>query len=123
MALGAGRTRIMRQMLTEALALSFISGAAGVLAAKLTLSFIIRFVSGSVPRLAEVGVDRTVLLFALLISIFTGIIFGLAPTFQAMIADKFRFVAKRPPLQDPSGSIPQESIARDSFKKDLSIPS
>jgi predicted permease len=87
MGLGAGRTRMVRQMLTEALVLSFISGAAGVLAAKLTLSFIIRFVPGSVPRLAEVGVDRTVLLFALLISIFTGIIFGLAPAFQAMKAD------------------------------------
>ena len=87
MALGAGRTRMVRQMLTEALVLSFISGVAGVLAAKLTLSFIIHFVPASVPRLAEVGVDRTVLLFALLISIFTGIMFGLAPAFQAMKAD------------------------------------
>src|SRR5882724_2093974 len=87
MALGAGRTRMMRQMLTESLVLSLIAGVAGVLAAKLTLSFILRFVPASVPRLAEVGVDRTVLLFALLISIFTGIIFGLAPAFQAMKAD------------------------------------
>ena len=87
MALGAGRFRMVRQMLTESLVLSFISGAAGVLAAKLTLRFILRFVPASVPRLAEVGIDRTVLLFALLISIFTGIIFGLAPAFQAMKAD------------------------------------
>jgi len=87
MTLGAARFRMVRQMLTEALVLSFISGVAGVLAAKLTLSFILRFVPASVPRLAEVGVDRTVLLFALLISIFTGIIFGLAPAFQAMKAD------------------------------------
>jgi predicted permease len=87
MALGAGRFRMVRQMLTEALVLSLIAGVAGVLAAKLTLSFILRFVPASVPRLAEVGVDRTVLLFALLISIFTGIIFGLAPAFQAMKAD------------------------------------
>jgi predicted permease len=87
MALGAARFRMVRQMLTESFVLSFISGVAGVLAAKLTLSFILRFVPASVPRLAEVGVDRTVLLFALLISIFTGIIFGLAPAFQAMKAD------------------------------------
>jgi predicted permease len=86
-ALGAGRFRTVRQMLTESLVLSLIAGVAGVLAAKLTLSFILRFVPTSVPRLAEVGVDRTVLLFALLISIFTGIIFGLAPAFQAMKAD------------------------------------
>src|SRR6266436_1018614 len=87
MALGAGRTRMVRQMLTESLVLSLIAGVAGVLAAKLTLSFMIHFVPASVPRLAEVGVDRTVLLFALLISILTGIIFGLAPAFQAMKAD------------------------------------
>jgi predicted permease len=87
MALGAGRFRMVRQMLTESLVLSLISGVAGVLAAKLTLSSIIHFVPASVPRLAEVSVDRTVLLFALLISIFTGIIFGLAPAFQAMKAD------------------------------------
>jgi predicted permease len=87
MTLGAARTRMVRQMLTESLVLSLIAGAAGVLAAKLTLSFILRFVPASVPRLAEVGVDRTVLLFALLISIFTGIIFALAPAFQAMKAD------------------------------------
>jgi len=87
MGLGAVRTRMVRQMLTESLVLSLIAGIAGVLAAKLTLSFILHFVPASVPRLAEVGVDRTVLLFALLISIFTGIIFGLAPAFQAMKAD------------------------------------
>jgi len=87
MTLGAARFRMVRQMLTESMVLSLIAGVAGVLAAKLTLSFILRFVPASVPRLAEVGVDRTVLLFALLISIFTGIIFGLAPAFQAMKAD------------------------------------
>jgi predicted permease len=85
--LGAGRFRMVRQMLTESLVLSLIAGVAGVLAAKLTLSFILHFVPTSVPRLAEVGVDRTVLLFALMISIFTGILFGLAPAFQAMKAD------------------------------------
>src|SRR5580698_4800319 len=87
MTLGAARFRMVRQTLTESLVLSLIAGVAGVLAAKLTLSFILHFVPASVPRLAEVGVDRTVLLFALLISIFTGIIFGLAPAFQAMKAD------------------------------------
>src|ERR1700733_12321031 len=87
MTLGAARFRMVRQMLTESLVLSLIAGVAGVLAAKLTWRFILRFVPASVPRLAEVGVDRTVLLFALLISIFTGIIFGLIPAFQAMKAD------------------------------------
>jgi predicted permease len=86
-ALGAARFRMVRQMLTESLVLSLIAGVAGVLAAQLTLSFILRFVPASVPRLAEVGVDRTVQLFALLISIFTGIVFGLAPAFQSMNAD------------------------------------
>jgi predicted permease len=87
MALGAGRARLVRQMLTESMVLSLIAGVAGVLAAKLTLSFILRFVPASVPRLAEVSVDRTVLFFAFLIAIFTGIVFGLAPALQAMKAD------------------------------------
>jgi putative ABC transport system permease protein len=87
MALGAGRGRMVRQMLTESLVLSLIAGLAGVLAAKLSLSFILRFIPTTVPRLAEIGVDPTVLLFALLISVFTGIVFGLAPAFQASRAD------------------------------------
>jgi predicted permease len=87
MALGATRARMIRQMLTESILLSLIAGVAGVFAAKLTLGFILRFLPAAIPRLAEVGVDWIVLLFALLISIFTGIIFGLAPAFQAMKAD------------------------------------
>jgi putative ABC transport system permease protein len=86
-ALGAGRARMVRQMLTESLVLSLIAGVTGVLTAKLAMSFLLRFVPATVPRLAEVGVDGEVLVFAFVISILTGVIFGAAPAIQAMKAD------------------------------------
>jgi putative ABC transport system permease protein len=86
-ALGAGRARMVRQMLTESLLLSLIAGVTGVLTAKLALSFLLRFVPATVPRLAEVAVNGEVLVFAFVISILTGVIFGAAPAIQAMKAD------------------------------------
>src|SRR5438270_1148613 len=82
-ALGASRGRMVRQMLTESMLLSLIGGAAGIATAVGTLSFILRFVPSSVPRLNEVGIDWVVLAFALLISILTGLMFGLVPAFHS----------------------------------------
>src|SRR5579872_1789286 len=79
LSLGASRVRMMRQMLTESMLLSLIGGAAGVVTAVGTLGFILRFVPSNVPRLNEVRIDWVVLAFALLISILTGLTFGLAP--------------------------------------------
>jgi putative ABC transport system permease protein len=78
-ALGASRGRMVRQMLTESMLLSFIGGVAGIATAVGTLGFILRFVPSNVPRLNEVRIDWVVLAFALLISILTGLMFGLAP--------------------------------------------
>ncbi|HXX15377.1 MAG TPA: ABC transporter permease, partial [Candidatus Eremiobacteraceae bacterium] len=78
-ALGASRGRMVRQMLTESLLLSLIGGAAGMATAVGTLGFLLRFVPSNVPRLNEVRIDWVVLAFALLISILTGLVFGLAP--------------------------------------------
>src|SRR5438105_7530437 len=83
LALGASRGRMVRQMLTESMLLSLIGGAAGIATAVGTLGFILRFVPSNVPRLNEVRIDWVVLAFALLISILTGLVFGLAPAFQA----------------------------------------
>jgi len=82
-ALGASRGRLVRQMLTESMLLSLIGGVAGIATAMGTLGFILRFVPSNVPRLNEVRIDWVVLSFALLISILTGLIFGLAPALHS----------------------------------------
>jgi predicted permease len=82
-ALGASRGRMVRQMLTESMLLSLIGGAAGIATAVGTLGFILRFVPSNVPRLNEVRIDWVVLAFALLISILTGLMFGLAPALHS----------------------------------------
>jgi putative ABC transport system permease protein len=83
LALGASRGRMVRQMLTESLLLSFIGGFAGVATAVGTLGLILHLVPSTIPRLAEVRIDWVVLGFALLISLLTGGVFGLAPAIQA----------------------------------------
>jgi predicted permease len=83
LALGASPGRMVRQALTESLLLSFIGGLAGCASAFATLGFILRFVPPSIPRLSEVRIDWVVLLFALLISILTGLVFGFVPALHS----------------------------------------
>lgn len=83
LSLGASHGRMVRQMLTESMLLSLIGCAAGIATAFGTLGFILRFVPSSVPRLNEVRIDWVVLAFALLISILTGLLFGLAPALHS----------------------------------------
>jgi len=87
LALGASRARMIGQMLTESVLLSFIGGVAGVVTAVSALKFILRFVPSNIPRLSEVSVDWVVLAFALLISLLTGLLFGLAPAMHSARAD------------------------------------
>ena len=82
-ALGASRQRVIGQMVTESMLLSFAGGIAGVATASASLRFLLRFIPGSIPRLTEVNLDWRVLLFALLISLATGLISGLAPALHA----------------------------------------
>jgi predicted permease len=83
LALGASRGRMVRQMLTESVLLSLIGGGAGIATAAATLGLIVRFVPANIPRLSEVSVDWVVLAFALLISLFTGLLFGLVPAIHS----------------------------------------
>ena len=82
-ALGASRPRIVAQMLVESMLLSAIGGITGIATAFLGLRFMLRAIPGSIPRLTEVNLDWRVLQFALLISLLTGLIFGLAPAAHA----------------------------------------
>ena len=82
-ALGAGRARLVRQMLAESLVLALGGGALGVVFAYLVLRPIQTLSAGSIPRVQDVSIDTTVLIFAVAVSIATGIVFGLAPAWQA----------------------------------------
>ena len=78
-ALGASRGRIVRQLLTENVLLSLTAGAAGLLLASWGTSALLALSPGDIPRLASVHLDAQVLLFAVGLSVVTGILFGLAP--------------------------------------------
>jgi predicted permease len=82
-ALGAARWRIARQMLVESLALALGGGALGVLVAAWGVRALGALLPQSLPRTAGIGVDPMVLLFALAVSMLTGIIFGAAPAVHA----------------------------------------
>ncbi len=82
-AMGASGGRMIRQMLTESLLLTFIGGIAGLTTAVITLKAVLRFVPANLPRLGEVNIDWRVLGFALLISLATGLLFGLAPAIHS----------------------------------------
>jgi len=81
-ALGASRARLVRQLLTESLLLSFIGGALGVIVAGWCLPLLRLAAPGTVPRLNEVRLDATVLLFSLGLCLLTGVAFGLVPAWQ-----------------------------------------
>ena len=78
-ALGASRGRLIRQMLTESTLLSLGGGALGLLLAAWGLPLLTSFAARFTNRTAEIGIDSSVLLFALLLSVGTGLVFGLLP--------------------------------------------
>jgi putative ABC transport system permease protein len=82
-ALGAQKGRIIRQLLTESVALAFLGGAAGMALALWMTKALVALAPASTPRIDEVAVDGPVLLFALGVTLATGLLFGLAPTLQA----------------------------------------
>ena len=82
-ALGAGRPRIVRQLLTESTLLAIAGGAVGLALAWLGTGAALKLVPDAIPRASDVGMDKWVLGFALLASVCTGVLFGLAPALQA----------------------------------------
>jgi predicted permease len=89
LALGAGRPRIVRQLFTESIMLSVLGGALGILFAYWGAHAIVSFVSSNQPRPLgfATGVDLHVLGFTVAVSLFTGILFGIAPAFRGARVD------------------------------------
>jgi predicted permease len=82
-ALGAARTRLMLQLLTESLLLALLGGFAGLAILYSVKGFLLRILPENLPRLNSISISWGVLLFALLASLIAGVIFGLAPALQA----------------------------------------
>jgi putative ABC transport system permease protein len=82
-ALGASRWRIIRQLLTESVVLGIFGGAIGLLLALWWTDALKSLVPGNIPRMSEARMDLRVLSFTILVSLLTGIVFGLIPALQA----------------------------------------
>ena len=87
LALGAPRMRLIRQLLTESCLLAFIGGMSGLLLASGGLGALAASIPGTVPRLHPIQIDGAVLVFTFAISLLTGLIFGIAPAWQASRSD------------------------------------
>jgi predicted permease len=87
LALGAPRSRLIRQMLTESLLISLVGGGLGALLAIEGVRALVALLPAGFPRASEIHVNAPVFAFTLLISMVTGILFGLAPALQASRSD------------------------------------
>jgi putative ABC transport system permease protein len=86
-ALGADRTRLIRQMLTESVLLAVMGGVLGVLLAYWGIQLLVAFAPDNIPRLHEITIDARVLAFTFGVSLLTGIVFGLVPAMQSSRPD------------------------------------
>lgn len=82
-ALGAGRGRLVRQLLTESMLLALAGGGLGLLVAVWTTPALLAFLPDSLPRAGEISIDGRVLGFALAVSLASGVLFGLIPALRA----------------------------------------
>ena len=86
-AMGAGRWRIARQLLTESVLLGLIGGSLGLLLARWGIELILYISPDAIPRSKEIALDWRVMAFTIAVSFLTGILFGLVPALQAGVVD------------------------------------
>ena len=82
-ALGAGRSRLVRQLLVESLTLAVAGAAAGLAVARIAMSAIVALGAGTIPRLATLTIDPLLLAFSLALAVGCAVLFGLAPAARA----------------------------------------
>jgi len=86
-ALGAGRLRIIRQLLTESVILALLGGACGLLLARWCIGLLRGIIPDALSRLQQMSIDGRVLAFTFGVALFTGVVFGLAPAIRVSKAD------------------------------------
>lgn len=86
-AMGAGRGRVVRQLLTESVLLSLAGGLLGVIIAWAAIALLPKIAAGSVPQGVSIGLDPWVLAFTAVVSLFTGLLFGIVPALRTAKLD------------------------------------
>ena len=112
-AIGASSWRLLRQFIAEGILLSFLGAVLGLGLAFAGLYAIRLTNAGSIPRATEIGIDATVLVVALLVSIFTGIVFGMAPMMHLAIKNVHGL------LKEVAGGAGSGSAAAQNFRRGL----